>query len=82
MVKFTLAWDIRQEKSKIRKLNFRNPISNSSGRYSTESPENLSSKTMELNRAGRSLRNLSLGHKGSPFPGVVSQERKARGQHD
>lgn len=63
----TLLRDIRQAKSKIKKLNFR------------KAKFHLFREL--ISRAVRSLRKLSLGHMIFPSPGVGSQKKKTRDWH-
>lgn len=85
-VKFTLLMCVKQTKSKIKTLCFKRVNFQLSRELASKIPWNLSSRTREWSRTGRSLRKLSLGHKerkaSFPLsPAVQSQERKAREQH-
>ena len=77
-VELTVLRDIRQRKSKIRKLNFRKAKFQI---FRGFSPGDLSSRTREQSRPGRSLKKLFLGHKSSLSPGAASQEGKIRDQY-
>jgi len=78
VVEFTLFRDIGQVNSKIRKLNFRKAKFQI---FRGFSPGDLSSRTREQSRPGRSLKKLFLGHKSSLSPGAASQEGKIRDQY-
>ena len=74
MIEFMLQRDMRQGKSKIRKLNFRK----AKFQLFRELVNKMPSWVRFQSRAGSSLRRLSLACKSSPCLGAASQERKAR----
>ena len=81
LVEFAVLRDVGQAKSKVRTLNFRKAKFQLFKDLVNRTPGKLPSGTGEQNRAGRSLRVLSIEHKSSQSPGVRNEERKARDQY-
>jgi len=81
MVELRLLKDIRQAKSKIRKINFRKANLQLFRKLINRTQGDVFSATRVQSRPGRSLRKLLLGHSSSPSIGTGSQKRKARDQH-
>jgi len=78
-VEFTVLRDMGKARSIV--LNFRKATFQLFKELVSRTPWETSSGTGEQNRAGRSLRMLSIEHRSSQSPGVRSQARKRRDQH-
>jgi len=76
LVELAVLRDTGQAKSKVRTLNFRK-----TNFQLFKELVNRPSGTREQNRAGRSLRMLSIECKSFRSPGVRNQEREARDKH-
>jgi len=81
LVEFTLLRDTGKARSMVRTLSFRKANFQLFKELVRRTPGKWSSGTGEQNRAGRSLRMLSIECRSSQSPGVRSQARKGRGQH-
>jgi len=81
LVEFTLLRDMGKASSIVRTLNFRKANFQLFKQLVRRTPWERSSGTGGQNRAGRSLRMLSIEHRNSQSPGVRNQARKGRNQH-
>jgi len=81
LVEFAVLGDMGRAKGEIRTMNFRKANFQLFKELVNRTPGKLPSERREQNRAGRSLRTLSIEHKSSQSPGVINQERKGRDQH-
>jgi len=70
LVEFIVLRDIGKARSIVRTLNCRKANCSSSRSLAVGHPGKRSSGTREKNRAGRSLRTLTVDHKSSQSPGV------------
>lgn len=80
-VDLSLLKDIRQAKSKVRKIIFRKVNFQVFRKFINRTQWDVFPGIRVQSRSGRSLRKLSLGHNSPPSTGIGSQERKARDQH-
>jgi len=81
LVEFTLLRDMGKARSIVRNLNFRKANFQLLKELVRRTTWEATLRDRDQNRAGRSLRMLSVESRSSQSPGVRNQARKGRDQH-
>ena len=81
LVEFTLLRDMGKARSIVRNLNFRKANFQLFKELVSRTPWETALRDRDQNRAGRSLRMLSIERRNSQSPGVRNQAREARDHH-